>query len=808
MLSSWNYANISGDYRPRQFEYHPVEKDQILFGTIEGEVVLASLADERQLRLIGNFGKDSRDAILGICWFNKHTSNFVTGSTNGKIMCGDVELQSQPLAQNYEDFSKLTSIHVNCSDERILASGYAKDVCIYDIESGKRDTYSNIHADHINISRFSHFSPHLFATSSFDRSAKTWDTRMGNKPIYSISFAAPLIMISFSPDDNFLLASSVDNDISQHFALDGRSHLKFSAPRKNLNVNYTRAYYSSSGAFVYSGSSEEKSVNILCAASGRLLTRGALHPQRRHASIYVQSLRGDPFRDHSFSALTNYRDAPQREIIQVTLKSSAFSSGKCGLESFTRSLGLSRAKDDSLSDNVTPMETGNTIAEDTPAPPVSATLPSDGLARDLESLLESAAGADLLLELHSHQIRVHSSIVAARCSLLRQRLQREWLARDCTSDPMAGAVSSGVHAPSKAVTLRVDDLLPDDPWALWSFKLALLHMYTGTVDLGYICTSLLGALAGNGFSLVPTGFSLAAPDCDVADVEEVASASTSALSPRWVVSALAVLLRTAIALQLHDLLVPVADECLARMLTPVTVLDVYHVARKFNRSDLMKATYRHVQLYSVHILTIFGPDCLQNTPLEAAVRDCTTFSPQKVALRNLARDPHSEDDQVGEPWFQEYNNSTSYTPKRATGHACAVVMNNQLVMIGGQNAYLLSGLRYLMSFDCASLMWRELQTSTSRYLYPSQEPPFGIPGGLVYHCAVELEPVTARHVLLLGGFVFMNGHNARGDIFLLDCREMRWMAAVIHGKSPPSVSRGTACVLYRCVDMYGILYDT
>lgn len=82
------------------------------------------------------------------------------------------------MVRKYEEFPKLTSIHGNCEDQFVLVSGYSHDVRLYDLETGAVvRTYEGIHQDHINISRFANQSPHLFATSSFDRKMKLWDLR-------------------------------------------------------------------------------------------------------------------------------------------------------------------------------------------------------------------------------------------------------------------------------------------------------------------------------------------------------------------------------------------------------------------------------------------------------------------------------------------------------------------------------------------------------------------------------------------------------------------------------------------------------
>lgn len=68
----------------------------------------------------------------------------------------------------------------------MLCSGYSKHVHVYDVATGALvREYSNIHSKHINITRFSNLTPSLFASSSFDRTAKVWDTRMrASTPIY------------------------------------------------------------------------------------------------------------------------------------------------------------------------------------------------------------------------------------------------------------------------------------------------------------------------------------------------------------------------------------------------------------------------------------------------------------------------------------------------------------------------------------------------------------------------------------------------------------------------------------------------
>ena len=93
--------------------------------------------------------------------------------------------------------------------------------------------FENIHDDHINISRFAYHSPFVFATSSFDRTVKLWDSRCQTRtgggtggsgaaaggplgggdeagrptPIYTLNSLQGHVMLCFSPDDVHLLTS-------------------------------------------------------------------------------------------------------------------------------------------------------------------------------------------------------------------------------------------------------------------------------------------------------------------------------------------------------------------------------------------------------------------------------------------------------------------------------------------------------------------------------------------------------------------------------------------------------------------------
>ena len=116
-----------------------------------------------------------------------------------------------------------------------------------------------------------------------------------------------IVMICFSPDDTFLLSSAIDNELRQYTTVDGRLCLKIDSARTGCLENYTRSYYMNGGDVIISGSSEEKVVRMYSAYTGDLMHVVQLYPERKHSSLYVQSLRGDPHTDFGFSVLVNYR---------------------------------------------------------------------------------------------------------------------------------------------------------------------------------------------------------------------------------------------------------------------------------------------------------------------------------------------------------------------------------------------------------------------------------------------------------------------------------------------------------------------
>eukprot|EP00250_Pteridium_aquilinum_P015955 c22858_g1_i1 orf=126-2885(+) len=337
-------------YKPRQFEYHPTDPALMVFGTLHGEVVVVNHENDKIVGQVQSNG--SSHSILGLCWLNKDPNKLIAGADNGSLQLYDVDRmramngsvlntldfgsrlsegnpgrsRRNPVVYVYENFELLTSVHVNSSDEYFLASGYSRNVGLYDLCTGKQlQVFNDLHQQHINVVKFAHHSPNLFATSSFDKEIKMWDLRQRVRvPLYTVRSMGGNVMVCFSRDDYYLLSSAVDNEVRQHLAVDGRLQMRFDIPSSGSSQNYTRSYYMNGRDYIISGSCEENVVRIYCAQTGRRLRDLALEGRDSKTSIYVQSLRGDPFRDFHFSVLAaHFQPHPKSEILKVNLLASS-----------------------------------------------------------------------------------------------------------------------------------------------------------------------------------------------------------------------------------------------------------------------------------------------------------------------------------------------------------------------------------------------------------------------------------------------------------------------------------------------------
>ncbi|KAH9655779.1 WD REPEATS REGION domain-containing protein [Citrus sinensis] len=344
-------GNHMGDenrsFRPRQFEYHPSISCLMVFGTLDGEIVVVNHENENIVSYIPSFG--AMNSVLGLCWLKKYPSKLIAGSDNGSLKLYDIRHMPPSIrgmhygagTVTFDEFDQLTSVHVNSTDELFLASGYSKNIALYDINSGRRlQVFADMHKEHINVVKFSNHSPSIFATSSFDQDVKLWDLRQKPiQPCYTASSSKGNVMVCFSPDDHYLLVSAVDNEFAvdsalrvvsytrtesrQLLAVDGRVHLNFGITATGSSQNYTRSYYLNGRDYIVSGSCDEHVVRICCAQTGRRLRDISLEGKGSGTSMFVQSLRGDPFRDFNMSILAAYtRPSSKSEIVKVNLLAS------------------------------------------------------------------------------------------------------------------------------------------------------------------------------------------------------------------------------------------------------------------------------------------------------------------------------------------------------------------------------------------------------------------------------------------------------------------------------------------------------
>ncbi|KAK7390962.1 hypothetical protein VNO78_19202 [Psophocarpus tetragonolobus] len=324
-------CDLDKGFHPRQFEYHPSDSSLMVFGTLDGEVVVINHENEHIVSYIPSLG--AMNSVLGLCWLKKYPSKLIAGSDNGSLKLYDINHIPRKVTGihgnfgcvTFDEFDLLTSVHVNSTDELFLASGCSRNVALYDINCGKRlQVFTDMHRGHINVVKFANHSPSIFATSSFDHDVKMWDLRQ--KPIhpcFTVSSSRGNVMVCFSPDDQYILASAVDNEVRQFLAVDGRLHLVFDIAPTESSQNYTRSYYMNGRDYIISGSRDEH-VRICCAQTGRRLRDISLEERNLGSSMFVQSLRGDPFRDFNMSVLTAYmRPGSKYKIVKINLLASS-----------------------------------------------------------------------------------------------------------------------------------------------------------------------------------------------------------------------------------------------------------------------------------------------------------------------------------------------------------------------------------------------------------------------------------------------------------------------------------------------------
>lgn len=352
-----DYLCDPGD-RPRQFEYNHIDSRLLVYGTEQGNLVVLNQdtktvvgsctagggaghirpgvsvgSDQNELPAASRTeGANERNrSVLGISWFNKDPNRFIAGGESGSINVYNVDWMESGhrggCVRACHDFPRLTSIHANCTDEKFLVSGYLRDVGLYDLETGQQiEMMRDCHTSHINVLKFSHRNPNVFVTSSFDRSMKLWDLRErrpggGRRPIFQRCSQTGNVMVCFSPDDEYILVSAVNNEVLQYTARDGRLERSFEIPKSKNSHNYTRSYYMNGRDYIITGSCNENVVRIFNARTGQFFQEVDMDTRRgpRENILYVQSLRANPRQPYSFASLLSLQGPPYLIIARTDL---------------------------------------------------------------------------------------------------------------------------------------------------------------------------------------------------------------------------------------------------------------------------------------------------------------------------------------------------------------------------------------------------------------------------------------------------------------------------------------------------------
>lgn len=255
----------------RQFEFHPVRANTLLVGKKDGAVAIIDLEKDRQTHTCFV----ASHPILGLSWLHTEPQWAVVGASQSGALRLVKHDEGRPDAMEQvelEPFSHLSSLSMNCTDDFFMTSGFCVDVGLYDVTTGRRvNTFCGLHQNFINILRFAHRSPHLFATASFDHTCKVWDLRDPNihadKPAMCCGTDTLNVMCCFAPDDSRLLVSGVDEALRQ---FDLRMHgqgTKFPVPTMNSSINYRRSLYMAGGEVVATVATNESFLRLYDAGA-------------------------------------------------------------------------------------------------------------------------------------------------------------------------------------------------------------------------------------------------------------------------------------------------------------------------------------------------------------------------------------------------------------------------------------------------------------------------------------------------------------------------------------------------------------
>jgi hypothetical protein len=218
--------------------------------------------------------------VLGLAWMRHHPQSAVCGAAHSgqiRFLKYDVQANPQEPALQHvltvDEFPKLSSLSINCTDDFLLASGFTHDLALYDTHTGKvLNRVLGVHSHFINISRFAHRSPHVFATASFDHTCKVWDMRqplLHDRPVKVLHTGSLNVMCNFSPDDKYLLCSGIDTSIMQ-YEMPSFQQVpdKFPLRPAMHQARYRRSMYFATGRHFVTAATDESHIRVM-SASGK-----------------------------------------------------------------------------------------------------------------------------------------------------------------------------------------------------------------------------------------------------------------------------------------------------------------------------------------------------------------------------------------------------------------------------------------------------------------------------------------------------------------------------------------------------------
>jgi len=255
----------------RQFEFHPMRPNTVLIGRKDGVVAVADLDTDEQTHAL----EVDSHPILGLAWLHTQPQWAVVGASQSgscSILRYDEMRENSMEHVRLQPFHHLSSLSVRCTDDAFMTSGFCVDVGLYDIVTGRRtNTFYGLHHNYINILRFAHRTPHLFATASFDHTCKIWDLRepiRAQRPVRRFDTDTLNVLCCFSPDDRHVLCSGVDNALQQ-FSMDSKQSntqspecTRFPLPALGSTTNYRRSLYLADGNIVATAGTNESVVRL------------------------------------------------------------------------------------------------------------------------------------------------------------------------------------------------------------------------------------------------------------------------------------------------------------------------------------------------------------------------------------------------------------------------------------------------------------------------------------------------------------------------------------------------------------------